>query len=288
MADELHVDVNEGVALLTIDRPNANNSLGGSLLRELLAVTTELEADDRVRVMVTTANVSSRAKLWSPGLDLSLLDGTLGPGTDADSLFFEGVMQGDYASLGISAQGRRIDPLGPGQWVLLMLRNFRKPAIAAINGAVAGGGIGWAGMHTYRIAGESVKFKAAFATLGLCPDLGASYFVTKLAGPNAAAEIFLRDRPFSARQAHDWGLVNQVVPDNQVVARSLEVAARMAALPPLGLRTAIRVLRGADVNSLEDQLALEWDCQRFALATEDAAAAYAALRTRTTGTYRGR
>ncbi len=288
MSEELHVSVDGHVALLTVDRPTANNSLGGSLLKELLQVSAELERDDSVRVIVTTANVSDGATAWSPGVDFAQLDGTLGPGAVADAMFYEGVMQGDHASLNVSVQGRRFDPLGPGRWVLRMLDNFQKPTIAAINGAVAGGGVGWAGLHTYRIAGESAKFKAAFGTLGLGPDMGASYFITKLMGQAAATEFLLRDKAMTAADALRTGFVNQVVPDDEVIERSLAVAQELAQLPPLGLRATVRSLRGAETNSLYDQLALEWDNQRITFASEDSVAAFEAFKTRTKATYIGR
>lgn len=288
MTEELHVTVKDHVALLTIDRPQANNSLGGSLLRELLEVSAELERDDDVRVIVTTANVSDGATAWSPGVDFAQLDGKLGPGADGDQMFYDGVMQADHASLNVSRQGRRFDPLGPGRWILRMLDNFQKPSIAAINGAVAGGGIGWAGLHTYRVAGESVKFKAAFGSLGLGTDMGVSYFVTKLMGQAAATDFLLRDKALSASAALEHGLVNQVVADAAVLDRSLEIAYELAELPPLGLRAIVRSLRGAEINSLTEQLVLEWDNQRITFASEDSAAAFNAFKTRTRTTYVGR
>lgn len=288
MSEELHVSVEDHVALLTVDRPTANNSLGGSLLKELLQVSAELERDDDVRVIVTTANVSDGATAWSPGVDFAQLDGKLGPGADADSMFYNGVMQGDHASLNVSVQGRRFDPLGPGRWILRMRDNFQKPTIAAINGAVAGGGVGWAGLHTYRIAGESAKFKAAFGTLGFGPDMGASYFITKLMGQAAATEFLLRDQAMTAADALRTGFVNQVVPDDQVIEHSLAVAKDLAHLPPLGLRATVRSLRGAETNNLYDQLALEWDNQRITFASEDSVAAFEAFKTRTKATYLGR
>lgn len=288
MTEELHLSVHGHVALLTVDRPNANNSLGGSLLKELLDVSAELERNDDVRVIVTTANVSGGATAWSPGVDFAQLDGKLGIGADGDQMFYDGVMQGDHASLNVSCQGRRFDPLGPGRWILRMLENFQKPSIAAINGAVAGGGIGWAGLHTYRVAGESVKFKAAFGSLGLGTDMGASYFVTKLMGRTAATDFLLRDKALSASDALERGLVNEVVPDAEVVEHALEIARELAELPPLGLRATVRSLRGAEINSLVEQLALEWDNQRITFATEDAAMAFKAFRTGSRATYVGR
>lgn len=288
MSTDLHVDVKDHIALLTIDRPHANNSLGGGLLRELLEVSSELERDDDVRVIVTTANVSGGATAWSPGVDFAQLDGKLGPGADGDRMFYDGVMQSDHASLNVSAQGRRFDPLGPGRWILRMIDNFQKPSIAAINGAVAGGGIGWAGLHTYRVAGESVKFKAAFGGLGLGTDMGVSYFLPKLMGQAAATDFLLRDKALSAADACAHGLVNQVVPDAEVLDRSLDIARELAELPPLGLRATVRALRGAEINTLTEQLALEWDNQRITFATEDAAAAFNGFKIKQRPTFKGR
>ena len=153
---------------------------------------------------------------------------------------------------------------------------------------MAGGGVGWAGLHTYRIAGESAKFKAAFGTLGFGPDMGASYFITKLMGQAAATEFLLRDQAMTAADALRTGFVNQVVPDDQVIEHSLAVAKDLAQLPPLGLRATVRSLRGAETNNLYDQLALEWDNQRITFASEDSVAAFEAFTTRTKATYVGR
>lgn len=285
---ELHVDITDGIAVLTIDRPHANNSLGGSLLKEFLAVTRSLEDDDDVRVIVTTANVTGGATSWSPGVDFAQLDGKLGPGADGDEMFYDGVMQGDHGLLGVSRQGRRFDPVGHGHWVLQLINNLKKPSIAAINGPVAGGGIGFASLHIYRIGGESTKYKAAFAGLGLGPDLGASWFLPRIVGLPAATELLLADRAITAQRAHEIGFLNEVVPDDDVLPAALRFAGRLAELPPLGQRATVRALRASLENTLEEQLALEWDSQRVAFATEDAAAALNAFKTRTKATYFGR
>jgi 2-(1,2-epoxy-1,2-dihydrophenyl)acetyl-CoA isomerase len=283
----LLVEVADRVAILTVNRPHANNSLDGDLMRQLLSVAEELEHDDNVRVIVTTANVTSGATAWCPGLDFARLERQLGQ-AGADDIYYDGVMGGDYMATGVSRQGRPFDSLGAGRWVLRMHERLQKPTIAAINGAVAGGGLGWAAMHAYRIAGESAVFKAAFATLGVGIDMGASYFVTHLVGQAAAAEIFLRDQRVNAQTALAYGLVNQVVPDVEVLTRALDLARQMAELPPLGLRAALRSLRGAAVNTLPEQLALEWENQRITLASQDAAAAFRALKSRTKTTFVGR
>ena len=249
----------------------------------------ELERDDSVRVIVTTANVSDGATAWSPGVDFAQLDGTLGPGADADAMFYEGVMQGDHASLNVSPQGRRFDPLGPGRWILRMLDNFQKPTIAAINGAVAGGGVGWAGLHTLPHRGRVGQVQGRLRNARLRSGHAAPATSSpSSSGQAAATEFLLRDQAMTAADALRTGFVNQVVPDDEVIEHSLAVAKDLAQLPPLGLRASVRALRGAETNTLYDQLALEWDNQRITFASEDSVAAFEAFKTRTKATYVGR
>ena len=283
---DLRVEVGDGVAVLTIDRPKANNAISGSLLRELLTAVAECDADDRVRAIVTTANLSDGATAWCAGVDFSVLD-TLGPGANADDMFFDGLLEGDYAFLGISAAARRFASLGPGHWVLAW-RQYETPLIAAINGAAAGGGLGLALLHDYRVAGESARFKAAFATLGVTPDMGVTWLLPRLIGPAAAADMLLRDRPLDAAQARAVGLAHTVVPDGEVLSAAVEIAAEIAALPPLGVRATVRALRAAPDHTLTEQLALEWHLQRAAFASHDSRAALAAFRTKTETTYEGK
>jgi len=284
---DLRVEVGDGVAVLTIDRPKANNAISGSLLRELLTTVAECDADDRVRAIVTAANVAEGATAWCAGVDFSVVDGALGPGANADDMFFDGLLEGDYAFLGISPGARPFATLGPGHWVLAW-RQYDTPLIAAINGAAAGGGLGLALLHDYRVAGESARFKSAFATLGVAPDMGVTWLLPRLVGPAAATEMLLRDRPLDAAQARSVGLVHTVVPDGEVVSAAIEVGAAIAALPPLGVRAAVRALRAAPDQTLTQQLELEWQLQRAAFASRDSRAALAAFRTKTETTYEGK
>ncbi|HVW34451.1 MAG TPA: enoyl-CoA hydratase/isomerase family protein, partial [Acidimicrobiia bacterium] len=240
---DLRVEVGDGIAVLTIDRPRANNSITGNLLRELLTAVAECDADDGVRAIVTTANVADGATAWCAGVDLRVLE-ALGPGANADDMFFDGMLEGDSAFLGISPRARPFATLGPGHWVLAW-RRYDTPLIAAINGAAAGGGLGLALLHDYRVAGESARFKAAFATVGVAPDMGVTWLLPRLIGPAAATEMLLRDRPLDAAEARSVGLVHTVVPDGEVVKVAVEIAAGIAALPPLGVRAAVRALRAA-------------------------------------------
>lgn len=283
---DLRVEVGDGIAVLTIDRPKANNAISGSLLRELLTTVAECDADDRVRAIVTTANVADGATAWCAGVDFGVLD-ALGPGANADDMFFDGLLEGDYAFLGISARARPFATLGPGHWVLAW-RQYDTPLVAAINGAAAGGGLGLALLHDYRVAGESARFKAAFATLGVAPDMGVTWLLPRLVGPAAATEMLLRDRLLDAAEARSVGLVHAVVPDGEVVNAAVEIAAGIAALPPLGVRAAVRALRAAPDQTLTQQLSLEWQLQRAAFASPDSAAALAAFKAKTETTYEGK
>ena len=279
---DLTIELKGPVALLTMNRPQVNNAVGGTLLRELYEAAMALEADDSVRAVVTAAGPGA----WSPGLDLQHLDGKLGPGADADAIIYDGVLQGDHEFLSVSRQGRRFQPLGPGQWVL-GFRLLQKPLIAAICGAVAGGGLGLAALHDFRVAGPLAKFRGGFIGLGLGPDMGASWFLPRIIGWRAAADILLRDRTVSAEQAYAIGLVDELVTDAEVLPTALELAGRLAELPPLAVRATIRALRASAENSLAAQLRLEWDNQRITFATEDARVALQAFRAKERCLYSG-
>ena len=279
---DLSIDLKGPVAVLTINRPEVNNAVGGTLLRELAEAVVALEADDSVRAVVTAAGPGA----WSPGLDLEHLEGKLGPGADADAIIYDGVLHGDHELLSVSRQGRRFQTLGPGRWIL-DLRTIQKPLIAAISGAVAGGGLGLALLHDFRIAGTSAKFQAGFIRLGVGPDMGASWFLPRIVGWRAAADILLRGRTVSAAQAYDMGLVDELVSDSEVLPTAVELATTLAEFPPLAVRATVRALRASAENSLAAHLALEWDNQRITFATEDARAALRAFRSKERCLYTG-
>ncbi|MFE3002152.1 enoyl-CoA hydratase/isomerase family protein [Nocardia sp. NPDC059246] len=275
----IDVKLENHVAVLTINRPYAGNSVNGELLRDFLEIVLELGHDDEVRAFVTTAT----GRIWCSGVDHAVLGPGLVEGTSGNKLFYG---LGETGLPRLSKQEQLFDPLGPGRWILAC-REIEKPFIAAVNGAVAGGGLGLLGLHDYRIAADSARFRAAFIGLGVGPDFGASWFLPRLMGPSAATRFFLENSLYSAKQALETGLVHQVVTPEQVLATAVAMAESLAALPPLGVRATIRALRRTLDNSLTDQLALEWRNQDIAFASRDARRALHAFRNGTQVNFEG-
>ena len=138
------------------------------------------------------------------------------------------------------------------------------PVIAAINGPTAGGGLSLALASDYRIAGASATFTAAYFRLGLTPDGGTSLFLPRTIGLTRTLELLMTNRTVGAAEAHEWGLVNEVVPDEQLLDRACEVAAAMRRVPAQTLRTTRRLLDAASGPGLETQLQREAVAMRAA------------------------
>jgi 2-(1,2-epoxy-1,2-dihydrophenyl)acetyl-CoA isomerase len=151
----------------------------------------------------------------------------------------------------------------------LGLRELEKPVIAAVNGAAAGAGLALACACDLRIAASSATFVPAFINIGLVPDTGATYFVSRLLGYARAFEWLGSGRRLSAGDAHAWGLVTEVVEDGRLAARAAEVAATLAALPTRAIGMTKRLLERAALSTLEEQLELEAELQSAAVQSED-------------------
>ena len=152
---------------------------------------------------------------------------------------------------------------------VLGLRALEKPVIAAVNGPAAGAGLSFACACDIRIAADSASFVPAFIGIGLVPDSGGTFFVTRLLGEARAFEWLTSNRKLSAAEAHLWGLVSEVVEANALAGRAAEVAATYAAAPTRGIAMTKRLLENASRNALEQQLELEAELQTAATQTED-------------------
>jgi 2-(1,2-epoxy-1,2-dihydrophenyl)acetyl-CoA isomerase len=152
---------------------------------------------------------------------------------------------------------------------ILAIRALEKPVIAAVNGAAAGAGMSLACACDLRIAADSASFIPAFINIGLIPDSGGSYFVTRILGPARAFEWLTSGKKLTAAEAHTWGLVSEVVEAGALASRAAELAAQLADMPTRGIGMTKRLLDHADNASLEDQLEREAQLQSAATQTED-------------------
>ncbi len=170
---------------------------------------------------------------------------------------------------------------------ILALRGLDKPVIAAVNGAAAGAGLSLAAGCDVRIASRSAVFVPAFVNIGLVPDSGGSYFLTRLLGSARALEWMATGRRLSADEALALGLVTEVAEPDALQVRTQELAASMAALPTVAIGLHKRLFDQAPMHTLEEQLEFEAHLQALAAATDDFAEGIAAFRERRPPRFRG-
>jgi 2-(1,2-epoxy-1,2-dihydrophenyl)acetyl-CoA isomerase len=171
---------------------------------------------------------------------------------------------------------------------VLAVRALEKPVIAAVNGVAAGAGMSFACACDLRIAADSASFVPAFINIGLVPDSGGSYFVTRILGPARAFEWLASGRKLTAAEAHAWGLVSEVVETDALAARAAEVAGQLAALPTRGIGMTKRLIDHALHATLEQQLEREAELQTAATQTEDFKEGVAAFLEKRSPEFRGR
>jgi len=149
------------------------------------------------------------------------------------------------------------------------IRALEKPVIAAVNGAAAGAGLSLACVCDIRIASDAASFIPAFVNIGLVPDSGGSYFISRLLGPARAFEWMSSGRKLSAAEAHAWGLVSEVVEADALPDRAAELGGQLADLPTRGIGMTKRLFDAAPTATLEEQLEREAQLQAAATRTED-------------------
>ncbi|HET6504340.1 MAG TPA: enoyl-CoA hydratase-related protein [Amycolatopsis sp.] len=245
----------DGVRTLTLNRPKAYNALTVELKERLLAALREAAADPAVRALVLTG----AGKAFCAGQDLKEHVGILQSGNTE-----------------VRTVTEHYNP------IVRTIVEMPKPVIAAVNGMAAGAGAAFAYACDLRLAAGSAAFLMAFAKVGLGPDSGASWTLQRLIGYGRAAELMLLARPVDAAEALRFGLVGEVVPDEELADRAHAVAAGLAAGPTLTYRKIKEVLGAAASGTLEDALSAEATAQTFLGATADhreAVEAFVAKRT---------
>ncbi|GAA0566292.1 enoyl-CoA hydratase/isomerase family protein [Actinomadura livida] len=240
------------VMLVRLNRPHRHNAIGGTILRDLAAAFGEAADDDDVHVVVTTGAGDS----FCVGADAAELAGGARP--PARELLSGDRIGGETGLPPLTERQRSADRLGnAGRWTERMWA-LEKPTIAAVNGPAVGGGFGVALLHDVLIAGASARLGTGFAPIGLSPELGISLLLPRIVGLSAAAELLFTGRLLDASEARELKLVSRVVPDEELLERAMELAARIAAMPPLGVLAAKRLLRASFAGGMTDQLQAEY------------------------------
>jgi 2-(1,2-epoxy-1,2-dihydrophenyl)acetyl-CoA isomerase len=252
MTDEapvlLDVDPASGVATITLNRPDALNSLTVPMKVELLEALRTVERDGAARAVVLTG----AGRAFCAGQDLRER------------------LHPDAAPLGVELR-ERYNP------IIRAMRSLPKPIVGAINGVAAGAGASLAMACDLRIAADRASFALAFGRVGLVPDSGATWFLPRLVGEARAAEIALLGDPVSAEDALRIGLVGLVVATEQLTTEARSVAERLAAGAPQAIALTKRALNATWDRSLDDALELEAELQDTAGRTKDHAEGMAAF-----------
>lgn len=235
----------EGIALLTLNRPETLNSLTSKMLSVLFPeVLRELQEDDEVKVLVITG----AGKGFCSGSDVAELRGIIDTG-----LKLQGAQQ--------SSQ-----PLGA---FALLLYNLDKPVIAAVNGVAAGAGVSIALLSDIRIASENARFNLSFVRRGLVPDCGCTFLMPRLVGAAKSFEFMYTGDNIDAKEAERLGLVNKVVPHGKLMDEANALAKRLSEAPSLALAQIRRAIHYGLMNDLEQQLYFETYAQNFCFGSED-------------------
>ncbi|MBZ0129870.1 MAG: enoyl-CoA hydratase/isomerase family protein [Rhodobacteraceae bacterium] len=227
-----------GVATITLNRPDVLNSMNGQMRAEILDAVRTAGAEARVLVL------TGAGRGFCSGQDL-------GGATDVAHIDLEGTLKDEY------------EPM------LRAIFDCPIPTISAVNGAAAGAGANLALAADVVIAAESAYFMQAFSMIGLIPDAGGTYFMPRNMGLAKAMGAALFADKISARQASDWGLIWEAVPDAEFDAVIAARAGRLANGPTAAYRKIKQVLRASFENDLDGQLAMEARVQGEAGRTRD-------------------
>ncbi|HEV7935142.1 MAG TPA: enoyl-CoA hydratase-related protein [Actinomadura sp.] len=242
MSETVLYELTDGVATITLNRPDAMNSLTVEMKKELRAAVERAAGDDAVRAVVLAA--SGRA--FSAGQDLR---------EHADNL-----------SAGRGLDNTVRDHYNP---IARTLAEMPKPVVAAVNGVAAGAGASLAFACDFRIASEKASFTTAFTKIGLAPDSGMSWTLPRLVGHAKATELLLLAEPVKADRARELGLVNEVVPADRLAEAARELAGRLAAGPTVAYRAVKQALDHAATHDLASALEKEAELQDLCAKTED-------------------
>lgn len=203
--EKLHYDVQDGIAVITMDYPKNLNAIDEQMADELLYVINKAENDPAAKVVV----LKGSPKAFSAGGDIGYFYQLIKAGGEVN-------MDGLIGKVGKVTDG---------------MKRMSKMIIASVSGAAAGAGVSLALTADFIIATENAKFIMAFVNLGLVPDTGGAYLLVKQLGPKRAMDICATGRPVSAAEAKSLGIVYKMVPNEELEAETMKFAKKLAAGP---------------------------------------------------------
>ena len=235
----INVKLDSGIASLTLNRPEKRNALSSELINELESVVSQLEADDKLRVLIITG----AGDAFCAGTDISELTNL----TEAEAR-------------DVSSRGQRLCD---------RIERFPVPVVAAINGIAAGGGCELALACHLRIGSQDALFNLPETRLGLLPAYGGTQRLPRDIAVARALEMMLAGKSIDANRALELGLLNRVVEPGRLLAEALALANEIAALAPLAIRACLKAVTEGMKLPFEDGLVLERELFASLFATED-------------------
>jgi 2-(1,2-epoxy-1,2-dihydrophenyl)acetyl-CoA isomerase len=258
MTDQLIETVADGVATLTMNRPEARNALTGDMQAALSEAIPRLAADRKVRAVVITG----AGRAFCAGGDVK----------GFASANASGATSGEGFNLEARAYGLR-----QSADICRVLHEMPKPTLAVIPGPAAGAGLSIALACDLRIAADDAKLTTAFSKVGLSGDYGGSYFLTHLVGAAKARELYFTADVITGAEALALGIVNKAVPFNELEQVARDYARYLAGLPTVAVGYMKRNLNAAETGSLAEVLDLESTNMVRTMTTEDHKGAAAAF-----------
>ena len=227
----LEFEVREGVAWITINRPQSFNAMNLKTMRELLDVANRCSTDKAVRAAVLTG---AGDKAFCAGGDV------FGFAASHDEIALVLKEMTTYFHMAVSRFS----------WM-------RAPLIAAVNGVAAGAGLSLVAFCDLAVAADTAKFTSAYTRIGLTPDGSSTYYLSRILGMRRAMDLYLTNRTLTAPEALEWGLVNRVVPAKDLLDQVGRLAAQLAQGPTLAYGGVKKLLQMAPNDSLESQMERE-------------------------------
>jgi 2-(1,2-epoxy-1,2-dihydrophenyl)acetyl-CoA isomerase len=226
----LRFELQDHVARITLNRPDAANALDAEMGRELMHAAIRCSEDRAVRAVLLTG----AGRMFSAGGDLK-----------------------SFATQGEALPAHLKELAGSLHMAISRFVRMDAPFVVAVNGAVGGGGMSFVLAADLVLAAESAKFAMAYTRAGLSPDGGSTYFLPRIVGVRRALELALTNCVLSAREAEAWGLVTRVVPDASLASEAQSLAAALAHGATRAYGAAKRLLHHSMSESLETQMELE-------------------------------
>ncbi len=230
--ENIILEIEEQVAVVTLNRPDKLNAISSELHEEIMQVCRQLGEDDGVRVVIWTG----AGRGFCSGVDLTAAR-----------------PQGEH-----QPRSERIDEYGwVGRQAIEIYRNLNKPTIAAVNGVAAGAGMSLALACDMRVGSASSRFKTVFIERSLSPDSGMSFFLPRPVGASRAFDLVYTSRFVDADEAYRIGLLDRLVPAESLLDEAKELARQIAFWPPVAMQMSKRVMQRGMESDLEEQLKYE-------------------------------